>query len=113
LLHELQSISLPEDLITVTHNFQPWLISSLSPSDTLGGFPPCSQVWRLLNTSAPYAIVTFPILPTSLPERPSTLDFFTTMALVHSFLAMFILRHTTFARRGTFLRATANSFRDL
>jgi hypothetical protein len=35
LLHELKSANLPEDLITVTHTFQPWLLSSVPPSDTL------------------------------------------------------------------------------
>jgi hypothetical protein len=71
LLHELQSASLPEALITVTHTFQPWLLSSLPPFDIIGGFPPCTQVWRLLNMSAPYAIATFQSLPISLPERQS------------------------------------------
>jgi hypothetical protein len=36
----------------------------------------------------------------------------TTLALVHSFPTMFLLRHANFARWDTFLRATASSFRD-
>jgi hypothetical protein len=57
------------------HTFQPWLLSSVLPSDTLLCFPPCSYVWRLLNISAPYDVVAFQALPKSLPERPSFLGF--------------------------------------
>jgi hypothetical protein len=73
LLHELHSTSLPEDLVTVFHAFQSWLVSSPS-SDTPGGFPPSPQMYLFLNTLVPYAIAVFRFLLTSPPERPSSLD---------------------------------------
>jgi hypothetical protein len=110
LLHELQSASLPEDLITVTHTFQPWLLSSVPSFDTLGGFPPCSQVWQLFNISAPYAMVAFQALPTSLPKRLSFLGFLFNIVPNPIFPdeVSFALCHSS--RRVILLLATTNFF---
>jgi hypothetical protein len=104
LLHELQSASLPEDLITITHTFQPWLLSSVPPSDTLGGFPPCFQVWRLLMPllhSRPFQR----LFPNARPFWVSC----STLFLVQYFLMKFPSHRATLARLVILLPAMTNS----
>jgi hypothetical protein len=104
-------IFFPEDLVTVSHTFQSWLVSSPS-SNNLGSFLPLPQMYLFLSTSAPYDIAAIQFLLTSPPERPPPLDFLYHIGPGTHFSGYGPLRHATFAQQGTFLRATASSFRD-
>jgi hypothetical protein len=82
-------------------------------SNTLGGYPPFPERYLFLNISAHYATAAFRFLLTFPLKRPSSLDLLYHIGPGTLFSGNVPLCHATFAWWGTFLRATANSFRNL